>query len=347
MYSASLEPRSLPAKQRGAALILALVVVTIVVLLASSLTSDFMVTYKRVENQLLGQQSYAYMRGAEGIARKILIEDYQANTGKDHRSEGWLNNTVEFPMDQGAIAGTVCDLQARFNVNNLSNRTGQYSADQKLFIRLLQSLPLEDPLDQQAAEDITNAVTDWIDEDDVISSTGGAEDGYYSSIDPPMKTANQIMHSISELRWVKGMTAEILHELAPFIMALPVKTPLNINTAPLVLLRAINEKAALEPLTESQASNLLVDRDGDIEGDFLQQKGGFDQVEEFVAAHPSVALETDNLSVSSDYFLLNTQTYFKDRQFQLSTVFFRDSGGLIKTLARGKSGFGRCKSNKQ
>jgi flagellar biosynthesis protein FlhB len=43
-------------RQSGAALILALVVVTVVVLLASTLQSDFFVTFKRVENQLHSQQ---------------------------------------------------------------------------------------------------------------------------------------------------------------------------------------------------------------------------------------------------------------------------------------------------
>jgi general secretion pathway protein K len=323
-------------------LILALVVVTVVVLLASTINSDFVVTFKRVENQLLGQQASAYMRGAEGIARKILLDDYNANTGKDHRSEGWLNKSVEFPMDQGVIVGTLCDLQGRFNVNKVVGKPGKYTADQEIFIRLLQVLELDDPLDQQTAEDLSHALSDWIDNDSDINSTGGAEEGYYSSLDLPMRTANQPLQSVSELRWVKGMTAEIYQALAPYVVALPDTVPLNINTAEMPVIRAINEATVLQPLSESEADAIISDRDGDIELNGSQLSGGFDSLTDFVAAHPASTLVSSNLSVSSDYFLLNTDTYFKDRQFKLSSVLHRDSSGNIKTIARGKAGFGVC-----
>lgn len=340
--------QQLRSQQQGAALVLALIVVAIVVLLASSLASDFLVTFKRVENQLHGHQAAAYLRGAEGLARRVLQADLAAGPDVDHRSEGWLNQTQEFPMAQGAIIGTLCDYQARFNVNNLATKatgTQQYSSDQQFFIRLLQALTLDEPLDQATAEDITHAVIDWLDDDDIISSTGGAEDGYYSDLPIPLRPANQPLHNISELRWVKGISNEIYRALAPHIVALETGTLLNINTATVILLRALNENNQLQPLTESDALEILLSRDGEVDEGYTQQKMGFKNLAEVSAAYSS-ALVTDNLVLKSNYFLLETQALFLGRQFSLQSILHRQADKKITTIARGTSGFGTCITDK-
>lgn len=334
---------SAPQRQQGAALILALVVVVMVVLLANSLNSDFLVTFRRVENQLHGKQADAYLRGAEGIARQILQQDFIAETGKDHRSEGWLEQRVEFPMDQGAIAGTLCDLQGRFNLNNLAGTTKGFSGEQQVFIRLLQVLELDNPLDEQLAKDITSAVTDWIDADD-LSANSGAENSDYSDLELPMRPGNKPLNSVSELRWVKGITAEIYTALEPYVVVLPAGTALNVNTAEAPVLRALNTDQDLHPISEGDAEGIITDRDGNVDAGLSQQEAGFDEVSAFVASHPANALTGPNLSVKSDYFLLKTETIFLDRESRLYSVLYRDQDGVIKTIARAQSGFGECKA---
>ncbi|MGK0500135.1 MAG: general secretion pathway protein K [Oceanicoccus sp.] len=327
-------------------MILALVVVVVVVLLANTVGSDFMVTFKRVENQLHQQQAMAWMRGAEGIARELLQTDYQndksVGIAKDHRSEG-LNQQVDFPLEQGAIAGTVCDLQARFNVNNLGACASAYNPDQQIFIRLLQALELAQPIDQQQAEDITHAVIDWLDVDGNICRSGGAEQGYYSNAEPPMHTANRSLASSSELRWVKGMTAEIYKALAPHIVALPAPTSLNINTAEVELLMAINETSVLQPIDRIDAESIISVRDGDINGSILNLRQGFDKVTDIVSDHPATAPDISRLSINSEYFMLQTTALFMDREYRLNSVLYRDTGGNIKTVARARNSLGLCR----
>ncbi|WP_101757510.1 type II secretion system minor pseudopilin GspK [Oceanicoccus sp. KOV_DT_Chl] len=345
MYIASPHRKgSAPQRQQGAALILALVIVVMVVLIASSLNSDFLVTFKRVENQLHGKQAFAYLRGAEGIARQVLQEDHIAKTGKDHRSEGWLQQRIEFPMDQGAIAGTLCDLQGRFNLNNLRGATTGFSPDQQIFIRLLQTLELENPLDEFQAKELTQAVTDWIDPDD-ISINSGAENSDYADLEVPMRPGNQDLHRVSELRWVKGINADIFKALAPLVVALPAGVSLNINTADPQLLRAINVDGDLQPLSEGDAESIKSDRDGDVSVELAaQQAGGFDDVEKFVDAHPATALPGIDLAVESSFFLLKTETIFLDREARLYSVLHRNKDGDIKTIARARSGLGECEA---
>lgn len=332
-------------RQQGAALVLALMVVVLVVLLATTLGNDFLVTFKRVENQLHSQQAFAYMRGAEGIARQQLQLDFEEDKTsgrKDHRSEGF-NQRVEFPLEQGVIAGTLCDLQGRFNLNNLPGEAtapARYTADQEIFIRLLQSLELETLIDQAQAEEITNAVVDWIDGNTETRPNGGAEDSYYSDLELPMRTGNQPLHSVSELRWIKGISAELYAALEPHVTALPEKVLLNINSADATVLRAINASGDLTPLAEGES--MVENRDGDFVNNPAAAKSGYDDVAAFVTAYPVAATIQSYLGVGSNYFLLQTEALFMDRTYQLFTVLHRANDGRIITLASAPDGFGRC-----
>lgn len=332
-------------KQQGAALILALVVLVMVALLATTLKNDFLVTLKRVENQLHGKQAFAYMVGTEGIAREILQTDLTMSPDKDHRTEGWLYKTIEYPMEWGAIAGTLCDLQGRFNLNSLSgNDSGAagFTSAQEIFIRLLQALKLEQPIDQPQAEYITSAVSDWVDSDGNIRPEGGAENGYYADLEMPYKAANRPFNSVSELRWVKGITPELYRALAPYVVALDDSASLNINTAEVTVLRAINASGVRQPLSESEAELLIEQRDGDITADITQHNAGYNSLGEFINAHPASSLITSDLSVKSEYFLLKTESIFLDKEFTLYSVLRRRQSDGIKTIARGQSGFGEC-----
>jgi len=215
--------------QRGAALIVALLVVTMVVLLGTTLSSDFLLMFRRVENQLHGEQAYAYLLGAEGLARAALLQD-MAQDGNDekvdHLGEEWAQE-LRLPTDYGWVGGHIEDAQGRFNLNVLAGIPQQGTVQQRLnplqlqFVRLLQSLPLEKPLELNEAQALTEAIGDWIDQDDEIAGLGGAEIEYYTHADPPGRPANRDMVSPSELMWVKGMTPEIYRLLAPLVTVWP------------------------------------------------------------------------------------------------------------------------------
>jgi len=337
-------------------LILALLVVVVVTLLANSLAGDFLVTFRRVENQLLSQQAHAYLRGSEGLARSALQADYRQSPGWDHRSEGWLDNRQEFPLEQGVISGTVCDLQGRFNLNSLigaavsGDGRREYSPAQAMFIRLLQTLEstLEQPVSQLQAEQITNAIADWIDSDDKVTANGGAESGHYSGLDMPYRVANKPLLSVSELRWIKGIEAPLLQALTPHVAVLPEGSSININSATVNIIQSINEPGNLQPISQQEAQSIVVQRDGEIDtssAGSINGSGpqGFAEVADFVALHPGEGLDIDALGVSSDYFLLDSAIVFMERQFRLYSVHYRDpDNGRVRTIARAPSGLGEC-----
>lgn len=342
---------ALPGGQRGAALILALVVFGIVALLATSLSMDYLVSIRRIENQLHGEQALAYMRGAEGLARSAILRDTASSNTKDHISEGWLDQPQDLPMDTGTVDGIICDLQGRFNLNNLPRsggaaKPGVYTPDQQMFIRLLQTLPLKHPLDPLGATEVANAVIDWIDADDNINGPGGAESGYYGELDVPYRPGNRPLERVSELRWVKGIDDELYNALAPYVTALPPGVPVNINTASLQVLQSINQKGNLSPISEAEARSIIEQRDGDVgSGNPTTLKQGFNSLADFISKFPVPGLNTAGLDISirSDYFMLDTRLLYLDRTYTLYSVLHRGSRN-VTVIARGQNGLGSCRN---
>jgi general secretion pathway protein K len=318
------------ARQRGAALIVALLVVAMVVILGTTLSSDFLLMFRRIENQLYSEQAYAYLLGAESLARAALLQDLQKDGNKpnDNLAEPWAQEQ-QFPTDYGWIAGHIEDAQGRFNINTLGSKgTGasqpnDYTAPQQHFIRLLLSLKLEQPLALDQAQALTEAIADWIDIDDEVTGLGGAESEYYSHAEPPSRPANRALVSPSELMLVKGMTAEIYRALAPLITVWPMFTngaaitaTLNINTAPPGVLRCLGVAKDLQPLSDSELDILMQYRD---DHKFIEA------VTEIATIIPNKKIDVTQLRVNSDYFLLNSETEFQGHRYGLHSLLHREA----------------------
>ncbi len=333
--------RSARRMQRGAALIIALLVVAMVVMLATALSSDFLVMFRRVENQIYSEQAYAYMRGAEALARAALLYDLQKDdaTRNDNLAEDWAQ-TQQYPTDFGSIGGQLEDLQGRFNLGSLatgggSTPPGQYAGYKAQFIRLLMALPLEEPLGLDQAQALTDAITDWIDADSDVSGLSGAESEYYESAEPAGRPANRMPAGISELMLVRGMTPEVYRALAPLITVWPAKagavSTININTAPPELLRSLgglgnDELQGFQPLTDAEVEVLLEARKPpryikDIEevNTLLNPTGA-----------SSRKISTAGWDVYSDYFMLNTVTDFGGHRYAMRSILHRTSASKKK-----------------
>jgi general secretion pathway protein K len=72
-------------------------------------------------------------------------------------------------------------------------------------------------VDAKQAADITSAIMDWRDPDDLLTLPGGAEDPQYASANRPYGSKDGAFQTISELQQVLGMTPELYAKLQPFI----------------------------------------------------------------------------------------------------------------------------------
>jgi general secretion pathway protein K len=297
-------------RQQGAALLTAILVVTIAVALAAGVVWDMQLDLRRAESRVATEQGFQYALGAEAWASRILQEDAEQNRS-DHPGEPWATQLAPLPLEGGTIQGRMEDLQGRFNLNNLLNRQGAVDAVAvDGFRRLLLSLDLDIRLADRMA--------DWLDRDVEPVFPDGAEDGEYLSRNPPFRAANRPVTSASEVLLVyPELGREGYERLRPFITALPRGTPININTAqPPVLL------TAAEALGPSEAERIVEDRPEEGWED-LAQLGGYVPAE-----------ATGALGVSSEWFRLAVRVDIGSQRFTMYSLLHRDPAGTVQTVFR-------------
>lgn len=326
-------------RQRGAALVLALLVFAISAAIIVGMHRDFNRVYQQAGNSMLAQQSRVYLIGAEELATLALQVDYDQDTANERRrddlEEVWARDEVPYPLDEGGwLSGYLEDLQGRFNLNSLAEQAPggegkpRFTPPQQQFIRLL--LALEEPaLSEPEAISVTEAIGDWLDADSNIRLEGAEED-YYFGLTPPYRSGNRPMASTSELRAVSGVSAELYLALEPWVTVWPQTAgKLNLHTAPAMVLRSLGEDGSLIPLSESDALSLVEYR----------KENGFNDLEDF-KNHPVFAdrqgdmgAQLSLLGESSDYFLLRARVEVADRNTRLYSVLQRD-GRRVSAVVR-------------
>jgi general secretion pathway protein K len=303
--------------QQGVALITAVLIVALVTTIAVAMASRQQLDIRRSANIFDSDQAWLAALGGEDYARNVLAADGK-NSSVDNLEEDWAQ-PVQFPFEGMVLSGVMEDMQGRFNLNNLIDSNGAViPLEQQRFERLLTLLDLD--------QAIAQGVLDWLDSDINPRMGGGAEDDFYMEQQPGYRAANRLMASASELRLVSGVTAEAYKKLAPFVVALPKRAAININTAPAEVLAMVANN-----LTVADGETLVTDRG----------KKGYGTVQEFLD-HPLLKpanINDDGLSVKSDYFLLNAMAEFDSARSQLFSLLERQQGGEVKVVMRGRGAY--------
>lgn len=305
-------------KQRGVAVIVALVVLAISASLATSMLWDRNLDLRRTANILHLDQAREYALGAEAWSEQILARDAQ-HSRTDALGEQWATQLPALPVEGGAITGRIEDMQGRFNLNNLAAaaagtgtapRTGAQPALQQ-FRRLLVLL--------QINPDIASAVADWVDADSTPQLSGGAEDPYYAALDVPYLAANQPMASVSELLLVKGVTYTDYRRLLPYVTALPVTggaTPININTAPWPVIASL-----ADGISAAEAQSIVASRG----------PNGFQSLPPALATVRGAAAAAQ---FSSQFFRLTANVEIGSSRLTLYSLLERDRTGATYCVRR-------------
>lgn len=297
-------------KQRGTALITAILVVALATAIAASLTWELFLDQRRAFGRLAVDQGLMYSLGAEAWAKQILRDDAQDNA-LDHPGEPWATQIMPLPIEGGQIQGRIEDLNGRFNLNNLITAAGESDPDAiESFRRLLMALDLDIRLADRMA--------DWIDRDLEPNFPDGAEDSAYLSRDPPFRTANRPITSVSEIMLVYpelGRTG--YDQLRPFVTALPRGTSININTAQSLVLTT-----AAETLGVREAERIVLDR----------PEEGWDSIEQLGDLIPEEARAA--LGVTSNWFRLSIRVDIGTQRFTMYSLLHRDESGSVATVIR-------------
>lgn len=221
--------------QCGAALLTAMIIVTLVSTLAAAMVWQ---QYRAVQVEAAERartQSALILQGALDWARLILREDARANVSDpvDHLGEVWATPLAEARLstflaadranaDEGPeafLSGSIADAQSRYNLRNL------VSTDEKTRA-----------LELRAFERICDSVGVPADTASALAAKLNLAFGPRT----PEQGAPLAPQDIEQLTWL-GLSADSLRRLRPLVTLLPMATPLNLNTAPRELLASVFE----------------------------------------------------------------------------------------------------------
>ncbi len=314
---------TLPGKQKGVALITAVLVVALVTVLAVNMISRQQIDIRRTGNILNTETAYMYALGIESWGIGILLRD-RGNNKIDTLDEDWAMTIPPIDVDGGQVVGRIEDMQSRFNLNNLLDANGKRSEpDYKIFQRLLSALNLK--------PEIADKVFDWIDKDSDVNNSG-AEDYDYLGATPPYRTANTEMVSPSELRLISGIDAETYNALTPYISALPKRgnppepTKININTA-------------LAPVIQALGDNITQTDADDFVGSRSKNGSNINDLKNIVGTNDIDPQTEKKLSENSEYFILFGESRFGRGRQLLTTLVHRPGTGKVTVIMRGQGAY--------
>jgi general secretion pathway protein K len=310
MKRATAPPRAM---QRGVALITAVLMVALATMLAVDVGFRGFLDQRRSGTLLAMDQAMQVALGAEAWAADFLKQDLQ-DSQTDHLGETWARPLPPLPIDGGSVEGRLEDMQGRFNINNLVNPDGTTNPEAvKQLERLFAMLEIEPGW--------ASAVADWVDMDTQPGFPDGAEDSVYTGQDPPHLAANMPVTRVSEIMVIPGFGAERYLRVRPFLAALPVGTPLNVCTAPGMVLDALTEGSREFGLNPQDLAT-------------RRQEACFPTLEDLRGALGDAAYTElkNSLTESSSYFRATAWVTIGTTQFTLYSLLARGPGSIRPVL---------------
>jgi general secretion pathway protein K len=313
-------------RQRGIALIIALILVALATILATKLSFDGFLELKRTTGVLAAEQALHFGMGAEAIAADVLIQDSQTNAQATTMAGPWAQVPPPMPITPdnnpegepiGTMQGALEDMQGRFNLNNLARFGADGVTEDPLPLQQFQRLLVSVGIEPKWA----GLARDWIDQDEVVGNPDGAEDAVYTSQTPPYRTGDWPMLSPSELMNLPGFGADRYRKIAPYVTALPsANTVINVCTAP-------------GPVLESLAVGLNGEYSNPTVLASERKTGCFPDPQTLGNVAGGATAGIGNMtSQQSAYFQLTTRITLGTTEFTLYSLLFRSNGKVTVLL---------------
>jgi len=307
-------------RQRGAALLAAMLTVTLVATLAAGALWQ---QWRSVEIESADRQRVQaawILTGALDWARLILRED---SGSVDHLAEPWAvplqearlatflaadqsNNAMTETSEEAQqvfLSGEITDLQSRLNVSSLVEAAVIQDKRLAAFARLFDLLGLPQAQLARMAENLRFA-------SDISTDNRNAAQ------------APLLPQRVEQLVWL-GLAPETVAALEPYVTVLPQATKVNLNTAPAEVLYAVISKISL-----ADAQRLVAER----------ERQHFRQEDDIKPLLPEGAEYDKSLvSVGSSYFEMRGRLRIEDVVIEERSIVQRQ-GREVRTLQRERGG---------
>ncbi len=342
-------PRS-PRRQRGAAIITALLVVALSAILVSGMLWREQVQIRRIENQRLIAQAQWVARGALDWTRMILRSEGDTAPGITYLGGIWGVPIAKTKLsdfmgrigvgggDEGEdtyLSGSIEDAQAKFNLRNLVSTPApgvlQLNAAQlQAFQRLMTTLGYDGAFAKRIALQVRAGLKHSASRFQMAMLPGAAgaplpeagtgTQGTTFTDEPGLADSDRgpaplIMTSVDSLLDVDGVTPEMVERLRPFVTVLPTTTPVNMNTAPAEVI------AALVPGMSVASAQALVSRRETV---FFRNVGDVQLALRGAGAPPNVTLDSTLIDVNSNYFIVHGRIQHDRAEVDRTSLVYRD-----------------------
>lgn len=292
-------------RQRGSALLIALIAVALATLLAVGLLERTQRDLARMEAVLANERSWQYALGMEALVRRLLAQAQAEGLNPSELAGRW---TEPFAVPGGHVQGRLIDQQGRFNLNALASPDRALAtAAQTRLIRLLERIGLP--------RSIAPELSEWVvGTGDALGRSVSVGEAWYGSQDPAYRIPGLPLAHVSELRWLRSVDAEVYQRLLPHVTALPeTSLRVNVNAATPEVLAALIEGLELE-----QARRILAD----VPFSDLAQ----------LAAHPLIAGRMTpelqvHLGLNSLWYLLQARVVLGGVERDYHRLIHRDGSG--------------------
>jgi len=215
-----------------------LLLIAILSVVAAVALERLTVATRMTRNIVSADQGRAYLLTAERMAATRIADLLALRPDRTTLEGGWMGSEQILAVPGGTVAAQIVDRGNCFNLNSLvRSAAGGTSQTEETFTARPEAIAQFAGLmrllgvDATLALQVATSAADWIDSDSVPGN-GGAEDDYYSSFDPPYRTANTLMADPSELLMVNAVTPDLYQRIRPWICTLPdaEMSPINVNT---------------------------------------------------------------------------------------------------------------------
>ena len=262
-----------PRRSRGAALLIAMSLLVLVTTLAAGMVWQQHRAIQVEAAERSRTQSAWILNGALDWARLILREDARTG-GPTALSEPWATPLAEARLstflatdkdhnaDSGPdafLSGSIVDLQSRYNLRNLVDGNKVVEAELLALQRLCEAAGAPTDTAPRIAEGLRAA---W---------AGGDAQGAAAPLAP---------RTVAQLQWL-GVDPAVLERLQNFVVLLPIRTTVNLNTADAEVI------AAVSPGLDAGAAQALVQ---------ARQRGAFKTVARAQASVPRPICSTPRTS---------------------------------------------------
>lgn len=228
------------ADERGVALLLALLILTLLTALILEFDAEARREYRAAATFRDDYKASMLTRAAVQAARAVLQQDLMREKMTGQKYDGptdiWAMPIKNYAIGDGFLTAQIQDEMGKLNLNDLASSSGSEVEQKKKVLRVKRLFEL-----LRVNPNLVDALIDWVDQDEVPQPTG-AESLYYQSLRPPYRSANSPLPGLGDLRLIKGFTPDIIERISPYITVYPLEggAAVNLNTADPIVIQTLD-----------------------------------------------------------------------------------------------------------